>query len=287
MSPAGPRAVEVGAFADCLAFVLAVAPGEVPRPHAGDAVAAWRRWLAGRNLGLVGVADPQDFSWPGHWIARLEPAAGEDRPAVVMFGVPSGVVWDPRERPPAAAEPIAEGFVVAPLDLHLPGRTEPYRTDGEERTDGRVEAIFVAPRAEARTREVDRARAVPGRGLEGDRYVTGSGTFSGGAGDGLDLTLIEAEALDALVLADGTPLGAAEARRNVVTRGVDLNALVGRRFTVGAVECAGRRLCEPCAHLQRLTRPGVLRGLVHRGGLRADIISDGEIVLGDPVRPLA
>jgi MOSC domain-containing protein YiiM len=73
-----------------------------------------------------------------------------------------------------------------------------------------------------------------------------------------------------------------DARRNVVTRGIDLNALVGRRFTVGDVECIGRRLCEPCAHLERLS-PGTLRPLVHRGGLRADLLGDGTIHVGDPV----
>ena len=75
-----------------------------------------------------------------------------------------------------------------------------------------------------------------------------------------------------------------DARRNVVTRGIDLNALVGRRFRVGDVECVGRRLCEPCAHLQRLS-PGTLRPLVHRGGLRADLLGDGVIRVGDPVSP--
>jgi MOSC domain-containing protein YiiM len=73
-------------------------------------------------------------------------------------------------------------------------------------------------------------------------------------------------------------------RRNVLTRGIDLNALVGRRFTVGGVECEGTELCEPCNTLAKLTERGVLRGLVHRGGLRADIVAGGEIAVGDPVR---
>ena len=71
-----------------------------------------------------------------------------------------------------------------------------------------------------------------------------------------------------------------------MTRGVDLNALAGRRFAIGEVEIAGRRWCEPCAVLQRLTAPGVLRGLVHRGGLRADIVRGGTIARGDAVSPL-
>ena len=112
---------------------------------------------------------------------------------------------------------------------------------------------------------VEQATARAGHGLEGDRYVGGEGTFSNPYSRGHDLTLIEAEVVDDLGLAPEVP------RRNVVTRGIDLNALVGRRFRVGEVECEGQRLCEPCAHLQRLTDPGLLRPLVHRGGLRADI----------------
>jgi MOSC domain-containing protein YiiM len=77
-----------------------------------------------------------------------------------------------------------------------------------------------------------------------------------------------------------------EARRNLIVRGVDLDALRGRRFRVGAVECLGQRRCEPCAHLERLTRPGVLRALAHRGGLRADILRGGELHVGDPVQAL-
>ena len=97
---------------------------------------------------------------------------------------------------------------------------------------------------------------------------------------GYDLTLIEAEVLDSLTLPEGRTLGYAEARRNIVTHGIDLNALVGRRFRVGTVECLGQRLCEPCSHLERLTAKGALRGLIHRGGLRADVLSDGEVTTG-------
>jgi MOSC domain-containing protein YiiM len=73
-----------------------------------------------------------------------------------------------------------------------------------------------------------------------------------------------------------------EARRNVVTRGIDLNALVGQHFRIGDVECFGQRLCEPCAHLERLS-PGTLRPLIHRGGLRADVLTDGEIGVGSAI----
>ena len=132
------------------------------------------------------------------------------------------------------------------------------------------------------------ARAIPGRGLDGDRYANRAGTFTprSGRGSGYDLTLIEAEVLDELTLPDGQRLGYAEARRNIVTRGIDLNTLVGQRFKVGDVECVGRRLCEPCAHLERLTHKGVLRKLIHRGGLRADILTTGNITLGATIERL-
>ena len=154
---------------------------------------------------------------------------------------------------------------------------------------GRVEAIAVAEQATAPMRQVERARAVAGRGLDGDRYAAKAGTFtpSGparlpghGTARGYDLTLIAAEVLDELVLPSGGHIEYVEARRNIVTRGVDLNALVGRRFRIGDVECLGQRLCEPCSHLERLTTKGMLRGLIHRGGLRADILTDGQISAG-------
>lgn len=131
-------------------------------------------------------------------------------------------------------------------------------------------------------RVVSSAEAVAGCGLVGDRYEKGAGTFSDPNGRGYDLTLVEAEAIEELA-AQGVTLAPEEARRNLVVRGIDLDDLIGRRFKVGEVECFGQRRCEPCAHLERLTRPGVLRGLVHWGGLRADILSSGEIHTGDHV----
>ena len=122
---------------------------------------------------------------------------------------------------------------------------------------------------------------MPGRGLEGDRYFDGKGTFSHWRGSGRALTLVEAEALD------DVGLDWAAARRNVVTRGVGLNDLVGKRFRIGDVECAGRRLCEPCRHLEQLTEDGMLRALAGRGGLRADVLTSGEIRVGDSLAELA
>jgi MOSC domain-containing protein YiiM len=123
---------------------------------------------------------------------------------------------------------------------------------------------------------VETVEAIPGSGLEGDRYAVGRGTFTG-TGRGYELTLVEAEALE------DVDLSWEQARRNIVTRGVELNALVGRRFTVGSVECVGRRLAEPCSHLEKLVRPGIMRPLVHRAGLRADILAGGPIAVGDAV----
>lgn len=141
--------------------------------------------------------------------------------------------------------------------------------------NGRVTGIYVGPAG-----MVERATAVAGRGLAGDRYFDGTGFFFSEGKRGQDLTLIEAEALEALANETGIALSAAAARRNIVTRGIRLNDLVGRRFRIGEVECIGMRLCPPCAHLQEVTAPGVLRGLVHRGGLRADIVAGGEIAVG-------
>jgi MOSC domain-containing protein YiiM len=117
---------------------------------------------------------------------------------------------------------------------------------------------------------------VTAEGIVGDRY-----------GNTRDLTLIEAEALEGLLADTGIELSAAESRRQVLTRGIRLNDLVGERFAVGGVECVGQEWCEPCSHLQSVTQPGVLSGLVHRGGLRADIVSGGRIAVGDTVTPLS
>jgi MOSC domain-containing protein YiiM len=149
---------------------------------------------------------------------------------------------------------------------------------------GLVEGIYLASSAGAEPQLVDEASAVAGRGLEGDRYFRDGGTFSDNPrADGRDITLVEAEAVAGLARDTGIELAPGETRRNVVTRGLALNDLVGRRFTVGEVECIGRRLCDPCDHLQKLTKPGVLRGLTNRGGLRADILRGGRIHVGDSV----
>jgi MOSC domain-containing protein YiiM len=141
---------------------------------------------------------------------------------------------------------------------------------------GRVEGIFIAGEKRQLPVPVDRVRAVAGRGLEGNRH------YYEQAPPGRALTLIAAEAL-AEGASSGVELGADESRRNVLTSGIDLNALVGERFRVGDVECVGVELCEPCTTLEGLTRPGVIKAYVHRAGLNADILTDGEIVVGDAV----
>ena len=116
------------------------------------------------------------------------------------------------------------------------------------------------------------------QGPRGDRYFLAEPAKRP---DGGDLTLIEAEALESFSAETGIPLSHQESRRNVLTRGARLNELVGRRFRVGEVECLGIELCEPCSHLQGLTRPGVLKGMVDRGGLRVDVVRSGTIRVGD------
>jgi MOSC domain-containing protein YiiM len=136
---------------------------------------------------------------------------------------------------------------------------------------GTVEAITLVLDSAGATRTVETVAAAAGRGLEGDYHG--------------DLTLIASEALEGLGEDTGIRMTGEQSRRNVLTRGIDLNALVGQRFTVGDVEAVGVELAEPCTKLQRISgEPGVLRGLVHRGGLRADVLADGRISVGDAVR---
>lgn len=143
---------------------------------------------------------------------------------------------------------------------------------------GHVEGIFITSEHGDLPEPVDSVRALAGRGLQGNRYF-----FDGAAPPGRAITLIAAEAVEAMEREHGISIEARESRRNVVTRGIDVNELVGKRFMVGDVECHGIELCEPCTTLQAMTKPGIIKGLAHRGGLNADILSDGEIRVGDEV----
>jgi hypothetical protein len=283
----------VRCFAACIASVTETPILVVPLPRAdlAGAMAHWRSWLAGRGVGLVPIAKPALFNWPGYWLAVIGDTGSArgagDGVGVLMFGTPSGVVLSPQDPAllgAAAADlPVREGYVLGALDpaFVAPGAPLPPLR-------GRVEAIALAKRATDPMREVDHAQALAGRGLDGDRYAAKEGTFTptNDTMRGYDLTFIDAGVLDDLSLPNGTRLGYAEARRNIVTRGIDLNALVGRRFRVGEVECLGQRLCEPCSHLEHLTTKGALRQLIHRGGLRADILTDGHITTGTVIETI-
>src|ERR1051325_684589 len=153
---------------------------------------------------------------------------------------------------------------------------------------GRVEAIFISSEAEGPMAGVSEVRAVEGSGLEGDRYAAKVGSFSRKPDPGREVTLVEAEAIEAARrgygLDGGLDVGIDATRRNVVTREVALNHLVGREFSVGSVRLRGVRLCEPCEHMEKLSGvDGIRKAMLHRGGLRADIVEGGTISVGDAV----
>jgi MOSC domain-containing protein YiiM len=161
---------------------------------------------------------------------------------------------------------LAEAFA-SPAALGLRW-TRPLSTRNDRTMQ--VEAINIGP-SDA-IAPVQAASVLAGKGLQGDRHF-----YQEGAAPGEALTLIEAEVLESVGLTG------AQSRRQVVVRGVRLNDLVGRRFRVGEVECLGVELCEPCLHLQQLTRPGIIKELIHRAGLNADILNDGRISVGDAI----
>ncbi|MGW8251278.1 MAG: MOSC domain-containing protein [Anaerolineales bacterium] len=149
--------------------------------------------------------------------------------------------------------------------------------------NGEIKAIFICPAAGDAMQPSQEAHAVPGRGLEGDRYYSKQGYYSERPGTGRDLTLIESEALEYLAQHSGIQLTPDRTRRNLLTQGVQLNSLVGKVFHIGDLRVKGVRLCDPCSYLESLTQPGVLKGLVERGGLRVDILTEGTIRVGDAV----
>lgn len=275
--PASSKDVRRGSLRAALATILELPLEAVPDlPDEPDPAAGWTvsRWLGGLSLGMVPVADARSFAWAGPWLACVRPPRASAR-FVVMYGVPSGPVWDPAGDGAIEDGWIEQGFVIAAADIALarPSNPEPPRSVGI------VEQIWVAPLAGASALPLETARARAGEGLEGDRHTTGKGTFPSGL-PGSALTLIEAEVCESL----NPPLRGDEHRRNLVTRGIDLNGLVGHKFTVGETRCRGMRLCEPCTVIDRYASRPVLRALVHRGGLRADILGDGELRVGDRIR---
>jgi MOSC domain-containing protein YiiM len=146
---------------------------------------------------------------------------------------------------------------------------------------GTIESIHLVPATAAPVAPVDHVRVLAGRGLEGDRYFFAADDPEGPINA---ITLIEAEAIEAVRAEHGIDLRNGRSRRQVTTRGVSLNALVGREFTVGGIRCRGVELCEPCQYLaDQLGEPGLIKACVHRAGLRAEVLSDGEIAVGDSV----
>lgn len=147
--------------------------------------------------------------------------------------------------------------------------------------NGRVVNIFIARTRGEPMMAVSGTRAVARQGLEGDRYFCQAGTWSRRRGSGTEVTLMDLEVLDVLRHDYGIVLDPSNTRRNIITREISVNDLVGREFWVGEVILRGIDLCEPCAHLERATQKGVLRSLAHRGGLRAQILVSGTIRVGD------
>jgi hypothetical protein len=259
-----------GDLIDCVAELLHVAPAKLRDAGITNKLNL-QGWLSARNLRLI-AADPREREIsPGFWIAEHH-----DGRCVVMFD----------ESPYAASKPsdvspsdFRRALVLVPLDPTRPsGRLTEHRALGA----GTVEALLTAPQAEDAVQAHRTVELRAGRGIVGDRYFDGTGTFSASEKHGQQLTLIEAEVLDALQ-EQGLNLTPADARRNIVTRGIDLNSLVGEEFQVGTARCVGRRLCEPCSHLQRLTGAALLRPMVHRGGLRADILESGVVEVGGSI----
>jgi MOSC domain-containing protein YiiM len=135
-----------------------------------------------------------------------------------------------------------------------------------------VEAIHLGAPRTPELWTVQSVQAVAGKGLEGDRHF-----HADGAPPGQALTLVAAEVVE------DAGLGPGETRRQLTVRDVDVNSLVGKRFRIGEVECLGVELCEPCSHLEQMTRPGIIKELAHRAGINADILVGGVIRVGDPV----
>jgi MOSC domain-containing protein YiiM len=144
---------------------------------------------------------------------------------------------------------------------------------------GSVEAIFISAAQGDMPHAVESVVAVAGKGLEGNRYFDNVRPEQ-------ELTLIEAEQIEGVAVEHGLRADPAATGRNLLTRGVDLNALVGRRFRVGEAECRGIELCEPCTFFESRTAPGAIKAFVHRAGLNAEILAGGLIRPGDAVEPL-
>jgi hypothetical protein len=226
----------------CVAHMLDVDVSEVPTRRETSI----RQWLAARNLGLVPVAAPETFEWPGRFLGLK---SGSSTWAV-YFGVPPGIVYDPLAESDGNKESArAEAAFV--LAKHDPQRgAEPGRGTG---TAGTVELVALTAEAEGPMRAVSEAQAVEGRGLLGDRYEREAGTFSDPRGRGYDLTLVEAEALEELS-SKGVELTPVEARRNLVVRGRVLRPKAVRALLAPRTANAARGVARPRASWRAASR---------------------------------
>ena len=154
---------------------------------------------------------------------------------------------------------------------------------------GQLAAIFLAPERGAPMQPMALAEALAGSGLRDDRYGPEAAAASKSPANQpkRQVTLIEQEAVEAACREYDLEFTPAVTRRNLVTRGVPLNHLVGQTFRVGSVLLRGVELCEPCGHLETLTLPGIRKALVHRGGLRAELLTSGTLRVGDAIVPAA
>jgi MOSC domain-containing protein YiiM len=148
-------------------------------------------------------------------------------------------------------------------------------------TNGKVVGIYIAQNQGDLTVKVDRIHVVPGMGIEGDRYFKKRTELEGQSKTGREITLIKLEAIESILLIDGIQITPQETRRNIITKGIPLNDLVGHIFFIGTIKLRGVRLCEPCQYLANKTDPRILNVMVHRGGLRADLLTEGYIQTND------
>jgi MOSC domain-containing protein YiiM len=147
---------------------------------------------------------------------------------------------------------------------------------------GEVVSLYIAAQAAKPMVGVSEVRAFADRGLEGDRFFRES--WKAANRPDKAVSLIEEETLQAAAAELGTGTFGDKTRRNIVTRGVPLVELLDREFTIGGVLMRGIRLFEPCGHLEKISKvAGIFRALEHRSGLKAAILSDGVIRIGDPV----
>ena len=150
---------------------------------------------------------------------------------------------------------------------------------------GQIEGLHVVPRSFLPMRNVDSLKLIAGSGIVGGRHTTGDAFHSDRPEEGRQITFFEAETLEALLREHNITLTPKQHRRNVTTRGVPLNHLVGRRFRVGETLVEGMRLSTPCRHIEQITGLSIFEALIHRAGLNARILTGGSIFLNDPIEP--